>query len=99
MTRLLSTTILIVGAVTGLAQKVKTQDSTPSTNATELATYGGGCFWCVEAIFQRLDGVKSVSSGYAGGKKDNPSYEDVCTGLTGHAKSPCESARPCVCSA
>jgi len=52
----------------------------------EKATFGAGCFWCVEAIFQRLDGVQSVVAGYAGGTKTNPSYEDVCTGTTGHAE-------------
>lgn len=53
---------------------------------TELATFGGGCFWCTEAIFQELEGVESVVAGYAGGKTKNPSYEDICTGTTGHAE-------------
>ena len=53
---------------------------------TEVATLGGGCFWCLEAVFQRIDGVKSVTSGYAGGTVANPSYEEVCTGKTGHAE-------------
>jgi len=48
-----------------------------TTNTTELATFGGGCFWCMEAVFERLDGVESVTSGYAGGKKDKPTYEEV----------------------
>jgi len=52
----------------------------------ELATFGGGCFWCTEALFQTLDGVKSVTSGYAGGNKANPTYAEVCTGKTGHAE-------------
>lgn len=52
----------------------------------EVATFGAGCFWCVEAIFQSLDGVQSVVSGYAGGSVDNPTYEQVCTGDTGHAE-------------
>jgi peptide-methionine (S)-S-oxide reductase len=52
----------------------------------ENATFGGGCFWCVEAIYQRLPGVQSVLSGYAGGTKPNPTYEEVCTGQTGHAE-------------
>lgn len=53
---------------------------------TELATLGGGCFWCVEAVFERLAGVKSVVSGYAGGATDNPTYEQVCSGTSGHAE-------------
>ena len=61
-----------------------------ATNAapakTELATLGGGCFWCTEAVFQSLEGVKKVTSGYSGGTTDNPTYEQVCTGGTGHAE-------------
>lgn len=52
----------------------------------ETATIGGGCFWCAEAVFQRIPGVKSVASGFAGGTVANPSYEQVCTGSTGHAE-------------
>jgi peptide-methionine (S)-S-oxide reductase len=52
----------------------------------ETVTLGAGCFWCVEAIFQNLKGVHSVVSGYSGGVVKNPSYEDVCTGATGHAE-------------
>lgn len=52
----------------------------------ELATLGGGCFWCVEAVYEKTEGVKSVVSGYAGGTKANPTYEQVCTGTTGHAE-------------
>ena len=52
----------------------------------ETATLAGGCFWCLEAAFQDLKGVESVQSGYAGGRVANPSYEDVCTGSTGHAE-------------
>jgi peptide-methionine (S)-S-oxide reductase len=52
----------------------------------ETATLGGGCFWCLEAVFERLEGVESVASGYAGGTLPNPSYEQVCTGTTGHAE-------------
>ena len=52
----------------------------------ELATLGGGCFWCLEAVFKDLRGVQSVTSGYAGGHVPNPSYKQVCTGTTGHAE-------------
>jgi peptide-methionine (S)-S-oxide reductase len=52
----------------------------------EKATFGGGCFWCVEAVYERLPGVQSVVSGYAGGTKPNPTYDEVCTGKTGHAE-------------
>ena len=51
-----------------------------------LATFGAGCFWCVEAVFESLVGVHSVISGYMGGSLDNPSYKDICTGTTGHAE-------------
>jgi peptide-methionine (S)-S-oxide reductase len=54
--------------------------------ATQSAVLGGGCFWCLEAVFDQLRGVQSVESGYAGGTAPNPSYEDVCTGNTGHAE-------------
>lgn len=54
--------------------------------ATELATLGGGCFWCIEAALQQLRGVSKVVSGYAGGRTKDPSYEQVCSGGTGHAE-------------
>lgn len=53
----------------------------------ETATLAGGCFWCTEAIFKRLKGVESVVSGYTGGKTENPTYEQVCSGETGHAEA------------
>ena len=53
---------------------------------SEIATLGGGCFWCVEAVFQRIDGVISVKPGYAGGNIKNPTYKQICTGNTGHAE-------------
>ena len=55
-------------------------------HSTEVATLGGGCFWCLEAVFEQVQGVKKVESGYAGGKMDHPSYEQVCSGRTGHAE-------------
>ncbi len=53
---------------------------------TKTATFGAGCFWCVEVCFQQIEGVKMVVSGYSGGKTDKPTYKDICTGLTGHAE-------------
>lgn len=53
---------------------------------TEFATLGAGCFWGVEELFSRLEGVKDVVSGYSGGELENPTYEDICTGTTGHAE-------------
>lgn len=58
--------------------------SSPPTAGHEVAIFGGGCFWCVEAVFKPLRGVVSVTSGYSGGHVDNPSYEQVCHGGTGH---------------
>ncbi|SNX29277.1 peptide-methionine (S)-S-oxide reductase [Polynucleobacter meluiroseus] len=52
----------------------------------ERATLGGGCFWCLEAVYQQIQGVKAVVSGYAGGARPNPTYEAVCTGVSGHAE-------------
>ena len=54
--------------------------------ATETATLAGGCFWCLEAVFDQLSGVESVESGYMGGHKPDPTYRDICTGDTGHAE-------------
>jgi peptide-methionine (S)-S-oxide reductase len=62
------------------------QADTKPASSTELATVGGGCFWCTEAVLERLPGVKKVVSGYAGGKTANPTYEEVCTGQSGHAE-------------
>jgi peptide-methionine (S)-S-oxide reductase len=53
---------------------------------TETATFGGGCFWCIESAFKQLEGVESAVSGYAGGHTDDPSYRAVCSGSTGHAE-------------
>ena len=53
---------------------------------TDLATLGGGCFWCLEAVFEQLKGVQSVVSGYAGGKPEHAEYKAVCSGRTGHAE-------------
>ena len=56
-------------------------------NKSEIATFAGGCFWCTEAIFKRLKGVEAVTSGYSGGKIENPTYDQVCSGTTGHAEA------------
>lgn len=58
----------------------------PASTEREVATFGGGCFWCLEAVFEQLAGVERVQSGYAGGTTKNPSYKLVCTGMTGHAE-------------
>ena len=52
----------------------------------EVATLGGGCFWCVEAVYQRVPGIENVKPGYAGGHTQNPTYKEICTGKTGHAE-------------
>ena len=67
------------------AQKNTTDKKVKQSNL-ETITIAGGCYWCVEAIYENLDGVKSVVSGYAGGKMPNPTYEEVSTGKTGHAE-------------
>lgn len=59
---------------------------TASEDTLETITFGAGCFWCVEAVFQQLEGVEKVESGYSGGLAENPTYKDVCTGTTGHAE-------------
>ena len=57
-----------------------------SMKEMQKATFGAGCFWCVEAVFERLDGVVDVLPGYSGGHKKNPTYREICTGMTGHAE-------------
>jgi peptide-methionine (S)-S-oxide reductase len=59
---------------------------TDNEKKLETITFGSGCFWCTEAVFQRVKGVEKVASGYMGGKTKNPTYQEVCTGLTGHAE-------------
>jgi len=63
-----------------------TSSSPVESQATATATFGTGCFWCTEAVFQQLKGVQSVVSGYTGGKTRNPTYQEVCSGTTGHAE-------------
>ena len=63
-----------------------TLEGISQSNNTEVAILGAGCFWCVEAVFQELQGVELVESGYTGGTVDNPTYKQICTGTTGHAE-------------
>lgn len=64
----------------------KSEDGEPNSAKLETVTLGSGCFWCTEAMFQNLRGVKSAVSGYSGGQTENPTYEAVCSGTTGHAE-------------
>lgn len=79
---------LAVAACNSNAKETQERMSTAGihSDSLETATFGAGCFWCVEAVFQRLDGVESVKSGYSGGHVDHPSYRQVCEGTTGHAE-------------
>ena len=61
-------------------------DNLQTSESFQSATFGSGCFWCTEAVFQRLKGVVKVESGYSGGKVKNPTYKEICSGLTGHAE-------------
>lgn len=81
------TSIEKVSGVFASTTDKKTQTNMNDSNTRlDTATFGAGCFWCVEAVFQDLEGVKSVASGYSGGKIKNPTYREVCSGLTGHAE-------------
>jgi len=88
--RVLALALAVTLALAACGQRTKTQEemvSEPPSASTALATFGGGCFWCTEAVFQELDGVLSVESGYSGGTTKDPSYKEVCTGTTGHAEA------------
>ena len=76
-----------LGSVEKLATMMKESRQASVSKSLEVATFAGGCFWCTEAVFDQLKGVVKVESGYSGGNVPNPSYEDVCTGETGHAES------------
>jgi peptide-methionine (S)-S-oxide reductase len=79
-------------------QAILMTEATSSASSPQTAVLGGGCFWCLEAVFDRLRGVHAVESGYAGGSGANPSYEDVCSGRTGHAEVVRVSFDPAVLS-
>jgi peptide-methionine (S)-S-oxide reductase len=78
----------LAGSTFAQTKKVpsKVMTNSKAVDALQIATFGNGCFWCTEAIFQNVDGVEKVESGYMGGKIKNPSYKEVCTGTTGHAE-------------
>ena len=71
---------------TNAAEKVNTEPAKPAAATTQKIVVGGGCYWCVEAVFQRLEGVKAIKSGFSGGHVKNPTYEQVCEHNTGHAE-------------
>ena len=83
---------LLLGVIPASCSSADKKENKPLTMETQLpanmdtATFGNGCFWCTEAVFQNLKGVYSAVSGYSGGKVKNPTYKDVCAGITGHAE-------------
>jgi peptide-methionine (S)-S-oxide reductase len=83
-TMFLITCLGCLGPIYGNA--MDSESKTGEQMKSELATIGGGCFWCIEAVFEQLDGVVTVTSGYAGGQTENPTYKEVCGGETGHAE-------------
>lgn len=82
--------LLLFGCNSSRGKEVKSQvahtKNNEMTEGKSIITLGGGCFWCTEAVFQRLEGVDTVISGYMGGHTTDPTYKDICTGLTGHAE-------------
>lgn len=78
--------ILIFTSIIIYAQNIDKDREMTNNNKFELATFGSGCFWCTEALFEKLSGVHEVVSGYTGGTTENPTYKEVCTGETGHAE-------------
>ena len=82
-----SVVAVYVGAKAMRVEKHSVLETSDPPAGTVKATFGAGCFWCTEAVFLQLKGVKSVASGYSGGSVENPTYEQVCTGTTGHAEA------------
>lgn len=96
---LLTSSVILLSSMFGLGScsasdpknmsaEEKETTNTPNSTMSNLdtATFGAGCFWCVEAVFQQIKGVEKVVSGYSGGNVKNPGYKEVCTGMTGHAE-------------
>jgi peptide-methionine (S)-S-oxide reductase len=79
--------MLVTGCKSNTTNNKNQMDINSNGIKTDTATFASGCFWCVEAVFQELKGVLSVTSGYTGGKIKNPTYREVCSGLTGHAEA------------
>lgn len=93
---LMTAVFMTAGCTTGVAQTTSSADNLTSTAVTDndsfegqtaLATIAGGCFWCTEAVFERMRGISDVTSGYIGGEMVDPDYKSVCTGRTGHAEA------------
>ena len=74
------------GSTELVMEKEKEDTGSSTSGSLQVATFGGGCFWCTEAVFELVDGVENVVSGYAGGSIPEPTYEQICTGTTGHAE-------------
>jgi peptide-methionine (S)-S-oxide reductase len=87
ITFLLFALFLVTGCKSNTTKISNQMDISANGIKTDTATFAAGCFWCVEAVFQELKGVLSVTSGYTGGKIKNPSYSEVCSGITGHAEA------------
>ena len=91
MIKSLLAALVIVSAAAGCTAKTQTRNNMSAalskiSEKIDTATFGTGCFWCTEAIFESLNGVVKVTSGYSGGQVDNPTYKQVCSGETGHAE-------------
>jgi peptide-methionine (S)-S-oxide reductase len=86
MKRLLVLTLLLTAMMHNLAADPSPASSPSTPPASATAVFGGGCFWCMEAVFQNLPGITKITSGFAGGTTPNPTYDQVCTGRTGHAE-------------
>jgi peptide-methionine (S)-S-oxide reductase len=78
--------LFLITMITVESKEVPDINTTSLEEAQEVAILGGGCFWCTEAVFEKIGGVTDVVSGYAGGKSKNPTYKEICTGKSGHAE-------------